>query len=142
MDENSHKDGSASITGDLTYASAVQFSAGQPFYMMNVDAAAGPNVLKPPESHVNKLGQLASPSKPFFCATSIRQRDILDDGEPPPPRAGLPIHRVSLRCVIKELLNLPTQREGTHYFSLEIDIGDRVYRTPVCSGNASSRSVR
>ncbi len=52
----------------------------------------------------------------------ITQRDILDDGEPPRPRAGLPVDQVSLMCVIQTLEHLPRRSTGLHFF-LELQVG-------------------
>jgi hypothetical protein len=51
----------------------------------------------------------------------IKQRDIIDDGEPPRPRAGLAINQISLMCIVQTLEHLPRRSSGLHFF-LELQV--------------------
>ena len=68
----------------------------------------------------------------------VKQRDVLDDGEPPLPRSGWSAKQLKLLCIIEALEHLPLVRDGavTPYYSLELNIGSRTYKTPVCNGNS------
>ena len=76
-------------------------------------------------------------------ASSLQQRDILDDGEPPPPRAGWPVQQLNLICIVQALEHLPVVKDPVliPYFSLELNIGSQTYKTPVCDGDAVAGRV-
>mmetsp|Transcript_29313 Transcript_29313/g.77001 ORF Transcript_29313/g.77001 Transcript_29313/m.77001 type:complete len:1413 (+) Transcript_29313:40-4278(+) len=80
----------------------------------------------------------------YHQTSYIRQRDIFDDGEPPPPRAGWPIQQLNLRCIVKDLTHPPLPRTSQQmvYFSLELHLGDQVYKSPVCAGDPAKGYVR
>jgi hypothetical protein len=76
-------------------------------------------------------------------ASSVRQRDIFDDGEPPPPRAGWPVQQLNLICIVKALEHVPIANDPgiVPYFSLELNIGGQAYKTPVCCGDSTAGRV-
>ena len=80
----------------------------------------------------------------YHQTSYIRQYDILDDGEPPPPRAGWPIQQLNLRCIVKNLEHPPLLKgpEERSYFSMELHLGDQVYKTPVCMGDATAGFIK
>ncbi len=80
----------------------------------------------------------------YHQASYIKQIDILDDGEPPPPRAGWPIQQLNLQCIVKNLEHPPVikSHHEAAYFSIELHLGDQVYKTPVCTGNAQHGYVK
>jgi hypothetical protein len=70
---------------------------------------------------------------PFF----VRQHDILDDGLPPPPRAGWPTRHVDVYVRLHALANLPSAGGpaaggGRPHFSVELRLADSVYKNPPC----------
>jgi hypothetical protein len=74
-----------------------------------------------------------------FYACYVLQRDVLDDGEPPKPRAGWPARHLKLFCLIQELDHL-SRDMGSYrvpYFFIEVRVGDHVYKTQVCEGDTS-----
>ena len=77
----------------------------------------------------------------IIYAANVRQRDILDDGEPPRPRAGWPVRHLILHCLIQELDNLPSDMGSGRlpYFFVEVRVGDNVYKTQVCQGDELRR---
>ena len=74
-----------------------------------------------------------------FFASYVRQRDILDDGEPPRPRAGWPVRNLILCCLVQELDHLPSDAGSYRvpYFFVEVRVGAHVYKTQVCRGDES-----
>jgi hypothetical protein len=74
-----------------------------------------------------------------FYSCYVLQRDILDDGEPPKPRAGWPTRHLKLFCLIQELEHLPQDKGSSRvpYFFIEVRVGDHVYKTQVCEGDDS-----
>ena len=72
---------------------------------------------------------------------AIDQQDILDDGEPPNPRAGQPAHRIGLRCIVLKMEHLPVCF-GPPVFSIDLQIGDTTYHTPMICGDAASGRVQ
>jgi hypothetical protein len=80
----------------------------------------------------------------YHQTSYIKQTDILDDGEPPPPRAGWPIQQLNLRCIVKNLEHPPIVKSHQEiaYFSIELHLGDQIYKTPVCTGNTELGYVK
>ena len=80
----------------------------------------------------------------YHQTSYIKQYDILDDGEPPPPRAGWPIQQLNLRAIVLNLEHPPLLKgpQNISYFSLELHLGDQVYKTPVCMGDATQGFVK
>jgi hypothetical protein len=80
----------------------------------------------------------------YHQTSYIKQYDILDDGEPPPPRAGWPIQQLNLRVIVLNLEHPPLLKgpQDMSYFSLELHLGDQVYKTPVCMGDSTDGFIK
>ena len=106
--------------------------------------SAQPEVVVTAEARTQSAAlSLKAMDKPFvqrpFYASHVRQRDILDDGEPPRPRAGWPVRHLTLYCLIEELDHLPRDAGSYRvpYFFVEVRLGNHVYKTQVCQGDTS-----
>ncbi len=75
---------------------------------------------------------------PYTEATYIPQHDVLDDGEPPKPRAGPPEMHMELQVLVYDAQHLPKLRDGdasSHYIC-EVSFQDQSRKTLVKAGNA------
>lgn len=77
---------------------------------------------------------------PFY----VRQHDILDDGLPPIPRAGWPTKQVDCYVRLFSLAHLPRTSgpvSGRSHFSVELSLGDSLFKNPPCPGDVDEGCV-
>ena len=69
-----------------------------------------------------------------FYAAFVGQRDVLDDGEPPRPRAGWPTRELLLHVLVEGLDHLPARASVArrNLYMVELKVGRKVYATQVC----------
>ena len=90
--------------------------------------------LDPP--HITSVDQ----ETPFF----VRQHDVLDDGLPPLPRSGWPTKQMDCYVRLFALSHLPRSSgpvSGRSHFSVELSLGESVYKNLPCPGDVDQGCV-